>query len=126
MDTKVKQFIRFCINGCIAVAIQYGIYWLMLKAQVETNIAFTIGYVISFIYNFIATSYWTFRSRPTLKRLTGFSASHIINYFTQMAFLNIFLMMALSREFSGILAMACAVPINFIIVRFVYKAPETS
>lgn len=119
-DRKSAQFIRFCINGCAAVGIQYAVFWLMSRF-IETNIAFTIGYVVSFCCNFIVTSYWTFHSKPSWKRLTGFGGSHIVNYFVQMGFLNLYLWLDIPKEWSAIMAMASAVPINFLLLRFVYK-----
>ena len=48
------------------------------------NIAYTIGYVTSFICNFFLTSYFTFRSNPSLKRALGFGGSHLVNYLIHM------------------------------------------
>lgn len=120
-DNKRAQFIRFCINGCLAVAIQYVVYWLLLQVECEVNIAYTLSYFVSFCCNFIITSYWTFHSRPSWKRLTGFGSSHIVNYFIQLAFLNLYLWIGIPKEFAALLAMGSAVPINFLMLHFVYK-----
>lgn len=124
-DSKCGQFVRFCLNGCLAVAIQYGVYWLLLQcydgAGLWTNVAYTISYMVSFCCNFIITSYWTFHSRPTWRRLVGFGSSHIVNFFVQLAFLNAYLYIGIPREWSALMAMGSAVPINFMMLRFVYK-----
>lgn len=120
-DAKFGQFVRFCVNGCLAVAIQYAIYWLLLQLNVNATLALFIGYAISFCCNFIITSYWTFHSRPSWKRLTGFGGSHIINYFVQAGFLNIYIYIGISPELAGFLAMGSAVPVNFALVRLVYN-----
>lgn len=117
-----SQFIRFCINGCLAVGIQYAVYYLLLQVGVNANVAFSIGYLVSFCCNFIITSYWTFKSRPSWKRLVGFSGSHIVNYFVQMGFLNLYLYLNIPETWAGIMAMGSAVPINFLLLRFVYKS----
>lgn len=120
-DNKRAQFIRFCINGCLAVAIQYVVYWLLLQVECEVNIAYTLSYFVSFCCNFIITSYWTFHSRPSWKRLTGFGSSHIVNYFIQLAFLNLYLWLGIPKELAALLAMGSAVPINFLMLHLVYK-----
>lgn len=120
-DNKRGQFLRFCINGCLAVAIQYAVYWLLLRMDCEVNIAYTLSYLVSFCCNFIITSYWTFHSRPTWKRLTGFGSSHIINYFVQLGFLNLYLWIDIPKEIAALLAMGSAVPFNFLMLHFVYK-----
>ena len=130
------QFIRFCINGCLAVAIQYAVYWLLLHAMgvagdteggnVTTlvNLAYVISYLVSFCCNFIVTSYWTFRSRPSWKRFVGFGGSHFVNFLLQMGFLNIYLWVGVPKEWAAILAMGSAVPINFAMLHFVYRKPK--
>lgn len=118
---KRGQFIRFCLNGCLAVANQYLVYWLLLQIDCDANIAYTVSYLVSFIINFIITSYWTFHSHPSLKRLMGFGSSHIVNFFIQLGFFNLYLWLGVPKEFAAILAMGSAVPINFAMLHFVYK-----
>lgn len=119
-DPKYGQFLRFCINGVLAVAIQYTVYLLLIPFMNEF-VANTIGYIVSFCCNFIITSYWTFKSRPSLKKLGGFGSSHVINYFVQQGFLALYLWMGISKEFAALCAMGSAVPINFTILHFIYK-----
>lgn len=117
---KYSQFIRFCVNGCVAVAIQYAMY-LLLIPLINEFVANTIAYFISFCYNFIVTSYWTFNSKPSLKKLGGFGGSHILNYFLQQGFLALYLNTGVPKEYAAILAMGSALPINFTILHFIYK-----
>lgn len=119
-DPKYGQFLRFCINGVLAVAIQYAVY-LVLIQWINEFIANTVGYFVSFCCNFIITSYWTFKSRPSLKKLGGFGSSHIVNYFIQQGFLALYLWLGVPKEFAALLAMGSAVPINFAMLHFVYK-----
>lgn len=120
-DKKHAQFIRFCINGCLAVANQYIIYWLLLQVNCSANLAYTVGYVVSFGINFIITSLWTFHMRPSRKRFVGFVSSHILNLFIQMGCLNLYLWLGISKGWAALFAMGSAVPINFAILHFVYK-----
>lgn len=119
-DTKKAQLLRFCINGGVAVAIQYGVY-LLLIPYINEFVANTVAYIVSFAYNFIVTSYWTFHSRPSWKHLAGFSGSHVINYLTQQAVLALALWAGVSKELAALVAMAVAVPVNFLLLRTVYK-----
>lgn len=121
MSNSLPQFLRFCINGCLAVGIQYAVYYLLLLLELNANVAFSIGYFVSFCCNFILTSYWTFKSRPSWKKLVGFSGSHIVNYFVQIGFLNLYIHLSIPETWAGIIAMGSAVPINFLLLRFVYR-----
>lgn len=119
-DPKYGQFLRFCINGVLAVCIQYAVYLICIRWMNEF-IANTIGYFISFCCNFVITSYWTFKSKPSWKRLTGFGGSHVINYFVQQMFLALFLYIGIGKEWAALFAMGSAVPVNFCLLHFVYR-----
>lgn len=122
-NPKYRQFFRFCVNGCLAVFNQYVVYWVLIQ-WINVNIAYTISYLFSFTINFVITSYWTFHSRPSWKRLTGFGGSHIVNFFIQLGFLNLYLWIGIPKKLAALLAMGSAVPINFAMLHFVYKKKE--
>ena len=122
LQTKYRQFLRFCINGCLAVAIQYAVYLLLIR-WINEYAANTVGYAVSFCCNFIITSYWTFGSKPSWKRLVGFSGSHLVNYLVQQIFLFVYLTAGIASEWAALLAMGSAVPVNFIMLRYVYRKP---
>ena len=126
---KVHEFIRFAIVGVIATGIHYGIYLLLLWAfkikQGETkytDVAYTIGYVISFLCNMWLTSRFTFREKLTVKRGGGFALSHVINYLLHMALLSMFLWLGVPNQWAPIPVYCLVVPINFILVRTVFKS----
>lgn len=122
MSDKRRQFLRFVMNGCAAVAVQYAVYLALLPA-VSPYWANAAGYVVSFCLNYIVTSYWTFSSRPTRRHALGFAASHCVNFLCQQAFLWVALMLVPERA-AAIIAMACAVPVNFALLRLVYKSSK--
>ena len=47
--------------------------------------------------------------------------AHIVNYLLHMALLNLFLFMGISKTWAPIPVFAIAIPINFLLVRFVFK-----
>ena len=119
------QFLRFCINGVIAAAIHYGVYFL-LQLWIDVNIAYTVGYIVSFIYNFIATNYFTFHTTPTWKNFIGFAGSHGVNYFLHIVLFNIFLWLGVHRLIAPPLVMLVAMIVQFIILRFVFTKSKNS
>ncbi len=122
MDFKkvTGEFIRFGIVGGISTALHYGIYYL-LQLYINVNIAYTIGYVLSFVGNFFLTSYFTFGSAPSWKKLFGMMGAHGVNYLLHMVLLNIFLWLGVAQEWAPVPVFAIAIPVNFILVRFVFK-----
>ena len=119
---KRYQFIRYCTVGSLAAGIHYGVYFVLQEYElVNLNIAYTIGYATSFICNFFLTSYFTFRSNPSLKRALGFGGSHLVNYLIHMGLFNLFLSLDVNQEIAPLFVLAVAVPVNFVMLRFVFK-----
>ena len=114
------ELIRFGIVGVIATAIHYGVYWLLMH-WLYVTIAYSIGYVLSFICNFLLTSYFTFRKRASVKKGLGFGVAHGVNYLLHVLFLHFFLWLGVSKSMAPIPVFAMVIPINFFLVRFVFK-----
>ena len=128
---KIKQFyqripirwqeiIRFCIVGGLATAVHYGIY-LLLQLWIWTWLAYTIGYVLSFLMNYMLTNYFTFRTKPSVQNGIGFVISHAVNYGLHIGLLELFLWIGLSNVWAPIPVYCIVIPVNFLLVRFVFK-----
>lgn len=119
--TITKEFIRFCIVGIIATIIHYGIY-LFLNLWLNVNIAYTAGYIIAWGCNLYLSAHFTFRTKVSTKRGIGFALSHIVNYLLHIGLLNIFLYIGFSETLAPVPTYCLVVPINFILVRMVFKS----
>ncbi len=120
-DERTKEFVRFAIVGVIATGIHYGVYYLFERI-INVNVAYTIGYVVSWFANLYLTSRFTFKSQLSIKKGVGFAFSHMVNYLLHMLFLNMFLAIGLSPEIAPLFVFALVIPINFLLVRFVFKS----
>jgi len=121
INNKLFEFLRFAIVGVVATGIHYGIYYVLQKI-INVNIAYTIGYLISFFCNFYLTSYFTFKVRPSLRKMFGLGGAHIVNYLLHMMFLNLFMYIGVSKTLAPLPVFAIVIPLNFIMVRFVFKS----
>lgn len=119
------EFIRFGLVGGFCTALHYGIYYL-LQLTIDVNVAYTLGYVLSFIANFYLTSYFTFGTAPSWRKLAGMSGAHAVNYALHILLLNLFLRVGIPREWAPIPVFAIAIPVNFLLVRFVFKPKKES
>lgn len=121
-DKKVLllEIVRFGVVGLLATLIHYGVYWL-LQRWINLNIAYAVGYGLSFMANFFLTAYFTFNTNPSLKRGFGFGGSHIVNLILQMGLLNWFIFLGISRTLAPIPVYMITIPVNFLLVRFVFK-----
>lgn len=117
---NIGEIIRFAVVGTLATLLQYGVYLICLTL-LNKHISLTIGYIVSFIFNYIASTYFTFRVKAGVKRGAGFVFSHIVNYLLQMFFLSIFTYVGVSKPLAPLPTFAICVPINFCLVRYFLK-----
>ncbi len=118
--TDIKELARFCIVGLTATAIHYVSY-LLLQRFMLPNIAYTLGFIISLACNFVLSAKFTFRTRMSLLRGGGFVMSHLLNYLLHIALFNLLLWCGVSKIIAPIGVYAVVVPVNFILVRLVFR-----
>lgn len=123
----LNEFLRFCLVGIIATCIHYGIYLLLIKTtgldgKFWINAAYFVGFIISWLCNFWLTARITFNTHVSVKRGIGFAITHGINYLLHLLFLNIFLALGIAEQIAPIPVYCCVVPINFILLRIVFKS----
>lgn len=114
-------FLRFVLVGGAATALHYGLYLLFVRWMPATP-AYAVGYTVSFVANFYATARFTFRSAPTWGRLAGMAGAHGVNFALHLGLLNLFLWMGLATWLAPMPVYAVAIPVNFILVRYVFKS----
>lgn len=120
MDKKLKknisELVRFGIVGSMAMAIHYGVYWFLIKI-INPTLAYTAGYGISLIFNFLLSTFFTFKTKPNYKKGIRFVLSHGINYLLHIILLQVFLHIGVPEVYAPFPVLAIAVPVNFILVR---------
>lgn len=117
---KLGEVVRFGIVGVLATLLQYAIYTLLLL-WCSPSLSMTVGYILSFIFNFIASTRFTFKVETNARHGAGFALSHVVNYLLQMATLNFFLWIGVSKTLAPIPMFCICVPVNFVLVRFFLK-----
>lgn len=119
-NTRLGEIIRFGITGGLATLLQYGVYVVFVDAVGVKAVPSTmISYAISFIFNFLMSTYFTFRTRPSTMRGIGFTLSHMINMGLQVGTVAIF--KGITGPTLALLpAFAICIPANFLMVRLVF------
>ncbi len=118
------RLVRFGVTGVISSLVHYGVYCLVLQWAGATT-SYTVGYAVGLICNYALTTAFTFQRRPTRSNALGFAGSHLLNYLLEIGLLELFLWIGISELLAPILVMAIAVPINFLLLRYVFIHPST-
>ncbi len=113
------RIFRFGITGTISSLIHYGAYCLAL-IYCNPTVSYSAGYLVGLVCNYALTTFFTFRQQPSKKNAAGFVTSHIINYLLEVGLLNLFLYIGCSQWLAPILVMVIVVPVNFLLLRFVF------
>ena len=114
------EVLRFCIVGVLAAAIHYVVY-LVMKHWMAQVIAFAIGYFVSFVANFFLSAWFTFKKDATMRKGAGFFVAHAVNFLLQTSLLQLFVWCGIDDRLAPILVYCIAVPVNFLMVRFVFR-----
>ncbi len=122
---ELGRIIRFGITGTLSTLLHYGAYLLALL-WMNATLAYTVGYGVGLCLNYVMTTFFTFHKQPSKKNAAGFVASHIVNYLLEIGVLNAFIWFSVDERLAGILTLIVVVPINFLILRFVFVRDRNS
>ncbi len=122
---ELGRIIRFGITGTLSTLLHYGAYLLALL-WMNATLAYTVGYGVGLCLNYVMTTFFTFHKQPSKKNAAGFVASHIVNYLLEIGVLNTFIWFSIDERLAGILTLIVVVPINFLILRFVFVRDRNS
>lgn len=116
---ELYRIMRFGIIGVLATGIHYGTYLILLR-WLSPSISYTGGYAVGFCVNYVLTTYFTFRTKSSVRNAAGFTVSHVINYLLELGVLNVFLYFGMGKQLAGIVTLVAVTPVNYLILRLVY------
>lgn len=116
------EFVRFCIVGILCTGIDALLYYI-IKPTLNYQLALIIAYITSLLINYILTTYWTFKVKPSTKNLIGILGVHLSNLFIiRMGLMWLFIQKCnLSENIAYIPTLMISVLTTFILIRLVVK-----
>ena len=105
----------------MSTAITYGVYYLLLVNGTGAVLAYTVGYIVGLIFNYLMSARFTFRKSMNVKNAVGFLFTNAFNYVLQVGLLWLFIYIGVPEKIAPLPMYAIAVPVNFIMVRTVFK-----
>lgn len=117
IDFMKSEVFRFIIVGVMNTANYYIIYLFFLKlVGLNYLIAHILGFLISMVGSFFLNSYFTYRTKPTLKKFFQFPLTYVVNITVTTVSIYILVdLIGLNDIISPLLASLIAIPFTFII-----------
>lgn len=115
--SHIKELMRFVLVGAIAAGIQYVLFWFT-EPHMPYRLAFLLSFFVSVAFNYVASTLFTFRVSGSTRKFASFVGGHICNLFIQWLGLELFSLI-LTHRLAMLASMACAFPINFLIIKYI-------
>lgn len=115
----LEQGVRFVIIGFVNTGNYYLLYLLFyVVMNLHYLTSHLLGFVISMVGSFFLNSYFTYKSKPTLKKFLQFPLTYIVNVtVTTSALYLLTEVLKVNGLISPLLASGIAIPFTFVISR---------
>ena len=121
LSPEVFEALRFIAVGGMSTAITYIVYYLLLLENIGAVAAYSVGYLAGLVFNYLMSARFTFRKSMNFKNAVGFVFTNAFNYILQVGLLWLFIYLGIPEKIAPLPMYAVAVPVNFIMVRTVFK-----
>ena len=118
-----SPFVRFAVVGGVATAVIYAVYVVLVRCfdDLWPARAYFCAFCVSIVCNFLLSSYFTFRVRPSARRAVRFLTAHLINLVNELVLLEIWLWAGVPKLYAPLCVFLVAFPVNFLMVRFALR-----
>lgn len=118
-----KEIAKFVIVGFINT-FDYYVLYLFFNGLVHIYylIAHILAFLLSMIGSFYMNSYFTYKTKPTLKKFLQFPLTYIVNITVSTSAIYILVhLMHMNKDVAPLLAAGIAIPFTFVISRKILK-----
>lgn len=119
---KYEEFIKFCIVGCFCAGIDLLVFNIFKFFSVY-RVCVVAGFIVSWCVNYILSSKWTFKEKPTVKNFGGMLIAHLINLFVvRMGLMFLFVdILNINSRLAYIPTLLISAITSFLMVRIAFK-----
>ncbi|MFI8709266.1 GtrA family protein [Bacillus sp. NPDC077411] len=117
MNNNYKQIARFVLVGCMNTLNYWLLYLLFTHAfHFHTLTAHSIAFIVSMIGSFFMNTYFTYRTKVTLKKFFQFPLTYIVNFIITTISIYILVdVLNFNKDIAPLLSSVIAIPFTFAI-----------
>lgn len=121
MPGTVRRLVRFGVIGVANTAVYYLAYRLLLLITPYV-LAHVAAWAISVVFSFFMNAWFTFKVRPTLRRLALFPASSIANLMlTTFGSVALISGLGLDERYATLVMGILAIPVTFALTALILR-----
>jgi putative flippase GtrA len=114
----IRHAARFAVVGVLNTGVYYACY-LPLRTVVNYFIAHVVATVVAMLGSFLLNCYWTFRTRPTWRKLALFPLTNAVNYVTTTVGVVVLVeWVSVDERIAPLIAALAAIPATFLLSRW--------
>lgn len=114
---KYYPLLRFCIVGVVNTGTYYGLYLLFLHVfGLVYLVSHISAFILSMIGSFFMNTYFTYKTKPTLKKFFQFPLTYVVNVTVTTS--SVYLLvdqLGMDKNIAPLLASLIAIPFTFIV-----------
>lgn len=116
-----SAFARFLVSGLFNTAATYVLYLVLLQF-LGYRTSYTISYLAGIALAYELNRSYVFRARRTLGSMVATPVVYAIQYALGLAVVTVSVRrLGLDERFAPLLAIACTVPVTFLLTRLVFR-----
>ncbi|WTL47934.1 GtrA family protein [Streptomyces sp. NBC_01497] len=121
-----SQLIRFALVGAVNTGTYYVFYLALLNgAGLPYVVAHVIAFILSMIGSFFLNSWFTYRTRPTLRKFLLFPLTNLANFVITTGGVYVLVdLLGMNDTYAPLIAAAAAIPITFVVSRTIMTRPD--
>ncbi|SHE68907.1 GtrA family protein [Streptoalloteichus hindustanus] len=116
---RLARMLRFGAVGVVNTGVYYGLY-LLTRLAIPYLAAHVLAFLLAMVGSYFLNCYFTFRTRPTLRKFLLFPLSNLTNFVVQTTGLYLLVdVLGTNERIAPLIAAAAAIPITFLVAQFV-------
>ncbi len=116
-----RELLKFWASGVASFFMHNVVYLMLLYCGINASVAYALGFVAWMTTNFLLSNFFTFRTRPSVRRAIAFSISAAIFFAIQFVGFTVCQYLDIHDGLITPIVYTVAFPFNFLMVRYAMR-----